>query len=72
MNLSVCGLVTGTSDRSPFVLTAGSDLRIRYWDLSAIERQSSMDPRERYPAVSKNCAIVAPAAREGKPEMEYE
>lgn len=70
----MCGLITGTVDRRPFVLTAGSDLRIRYWDLSCVE------PREgggggggrRYAADPSGCCVVVPAARETKPDTVYE
>ena len=43
---SVNGMYLGVTDSNTFLLTAGSDMRIRYWDLS-------------YPA---NSHIVAPAA----------
>ncbi|KAG4077720.1 hypothetical protein HA402_011149 [Bradysia odoriphaga] len=45
---TVCGIVTGTVDRSPFIITGGSDQRIRYWDL----------------AVPENSSLVVPAARD--------
>lgn len=31
---SVNGMCVGTCDRNQFLLTAGSDMRIRYWDLN--------------------------------------
>lgn len=73
----MCGLVTGTIDGSPFVLTAGSDQRIRYWDLAAIERPSAGaaamqgDARVRYQTATSNCAVVVPAARESTPDTQY-
>lgn len=45
---TVCGMVTGTVDRSPFIIAGGSDQRIRYWDL----------------AVPENSSLVVPAARD--------
>ncbi|XP_065349993.1 phosphoinositide 3-kinase regulatory subunit 4 [Cloeon dipterum] len=33
---SVCGMYTGLADRgAPFLLTGGSDMRVRFWDLEA-------------------------------------
>ncbi|KAG8300620.1 phosphoinositide-3-kinase, regulatory subunit 4 [Homalodisca vitripennis] len=34
---SVCGMYAANVDRSPFLLTAGSDQRIRYWDLDSFD-----------------------------------
>uniref|UniRef100_A0A1B6KTS4 non-specific serine/threonine protein kinase n=1 Tax=Graphocephala atropunctata TaxID=36148 RepID=A0A1B6KTS4_9HEMI len=34
---SVCGMYAANVDRSPFLLTAGSDQRIRYWDLDSYD-----------------------------------
>ncbi|EEB17192.1 Phosphoinositide 3-kinase regulatory subunit, putative [Pediculus humanus corporis] len=31
---SVCAMYAGEMDRSPFVFTGGTDMRLRYWDLS--------------------------------------
>ena len=45
-NHSVNGIYMGVTDSNTFLLTAGSDMRLRFWDLG-------------YPA---NSHIVAPAA----------
>ncbi|XP_063709747.1 phosphoinositide 3-kinase regulatory subunit 4 [Culicoides brevitarsis] len=42
---SVCAMLTGAVDKTPFLLTGGSDQRIRYWDF----------------ANSDNCAVVVPS-----------
>lgn len=31
---SVCAMYAGEIDRSPFVFTGGTDMRLRYWDLA--------------------------------------
>lgn len=32
---SVCAMYASTTDRSPFILTGGTDMRLRYWDLDS-------------------------------------
>jgi phosphoinositide-3-kinase regulatory subunit 4 len=32
---SVCAMYAGCTDRSPFLLTGGTDMRLRYWDLDS-------------------------------------
>ena len=32
---SVCGMFAGTIDKSPFLITGGSDRRLRFWDLES-------------------------------------
>ncbi|XP_054259125.1 phosphoinositide 3-kinase regulatory subunit 4 isoform X2 [Macrosteles quadrilineatus] len=34
---SVCGMFASNVDRSPFLLTGGSDQRVRYWDLESYD-----------------------------------
>lgn len=65
--------MTGTIDRSPFILTGSSDQRIRYWDLGAIERSTSRigDTQIRYQTAPKNCSLLVPGARENIPENTY-
>uniref|UniRef100_A0A182MZM5 non-specific serine/threonine protein kinase n=1 Tax=Anopheles dirus TaxID=7168 RepID=A0A182MZM5_9DIPT len=48
---SVCALLPGVHDGSPFLLTGGTDQRLRYWDPVNIE----------------NCALVVPSARDYAP-----
>lgn len=31
---SVCAMYAGEIDRSPFLFTGGTDMRLRYWDLT--------------------------------------
>lgn len=66
---TVCGIVSGTIDRLPFIYTGGNDLRLRYWDLTAIDRTSA-DPRIRYldESASKNCSLVVPSPRDNLDE----
>ncbi|XP_053669300.1 phosphoinositide 3-kinase regulatory subunit 4 [Anopheles marshallii] len=45
---SVCALLPGINDGNPFLLTGGTDQRLRYWDPVSIE----------------NCALVVPSARD--------
>lgn len=80
---TVCGLFAGTSNHTPFILSAGSDQRIRYWDLNAINWLTGggsdvktptikVDERCAETRVSANCAVVVPAAREPLPDLYYE
>ncbi|EAA06372.6 AGAP000602-PA [Anopheles gambiae str. PEST] len=48
---SVCALLPGVNDGNPFLLTGGTDQRLRYWDPVNIE----------------NCALVVPSARDYAP-----
>uniref|UniRef100_A0A182LU23 non-specific serine/threonine protein kinase n=1 Tax=Anopheles culicifacies TaxID=139723 RepID=A0A182LU23_9DIPT len=48
---SVCALLPGVNDGNPFLLTGGTDQRLRYWDPVSIE----------------NCALVVPSARDYAP-----
>ncbi|XP_049286740.1 phosphoinositide 3-kinase regulatory subunit 4 [Anopheles funestus] len=48
---SVCALLPGINDGNPFLLTGGTDQRLRYWDPVSIE----------------NCALVVPSARDYTP-----
>ncbi|XP_053678461.1 phosphoinositide 3-kinase regulatory subunit 4 [Anopheles nili] len=48
---SVCALLPGVIDGNPFLLTGGTDQRLRYWD----------------PAHIENCALVVPSARDYTP-----
>lgn len=45
---SVCALLPGNNDQSGFLLTGGTDQRIRSWDLSSPD----------------NCALIVPAAKD--------
>lgn len=67
-------MVAGTINRSPFILTAGTDQRIRFWDLSAIERSVSAmsEARVQYMCAPSNCSVVVAAAREPPPDVSYE
>lgn len=80
---TVCGLFAGTSNHSPFILSAGSDQRIRYWDLNSINWLTGSGGDVKAPAmkvddrcaetrVSTNCAVLVPAARELSPDVYYE
>lgn len=51
---SVCGVVAGVIDRSPFLFTGGSDQRIRYWNLSSRENCSMTVPANRDYATGTN------------------
>lgn len=31
----MCAMYAGCTDRSPFLLTGGTDMRLRYWDLDS-------------------------------------
>lgn len=55
---SVCALLPGVVDRSGFILTGGTDQRIRYWDFG--------NP--------KNCSLVVPAPKDPllQSEISYE
>lgn len=72
---TVCGLIAGTIDRSPFILTGSSDQRIRYWDLAAMQRtrghsSTAESPRgRRYLTAPKNCGLIIPGARDNINEM---
>jgi len=53
----VNGMYVGTCDKNQFVLTAGSDMRIRYWDVhyaanSHIVVNAATDPLHGSPAVA--------------------
>uniref|UniRef100_A0A182P1N3 non-specific serine/threonine protein kinase n=1 Tax=Anopheles epiroticus TaxID=199890 RepID=A0A182P1N3_9DIPT len=48
---SVCALLPGVNEGNPFLLTGGTDQRIRYWD----------------PVNVDNCALVVPSARDYAP-----
>uniref|UniRef100_A0A182QQ95 non-specific serine/threonine protein kinase n=1 Tax=Anopheles farauti TaxID=69004 RepID=A0A182QQ95_9DIPT len=48
---SVCALLPGVHDGNPFLLTGGTDQRLRYWD----------------PVNVENCALVVPSARDYAP-----
>jgi phosphoinositide-3-kinase regulatory subunit 4 len=32
---SVCAMYASSTDQSPFLLTGGTDMRLRYWDLDS-------------------------------------
>ncbi|XP_058127608.1 phosphoinositide 3-kinase regulatory subunit 4 [Anopheles ziemanni] len=54
---SVCALLPGVVDGNPFLLTGGTDQRLRYWDPVHIE----------------NCALIVPSARDYTPiNVSYE
>ncbi|XP_050074643.1 phosphoinositide 3-kinase regulatory subunit 4 [Anopheles maculipalpis] len=54
---SVCALLPGVNEGNPFLLTGGTDQRLRYWDPVNIE----------------NCALVVPSARDYAPlNVSYE
>lgn len=63
---TVCGMVAGTIGNMPYVFTAGSDQRIRFWDLSGVGDSSKLKPSP------SNCKVVVAAAREHIPEPTYE
>lgn len=45
---SVCAMLPGMVDRSEFVLTAGNDQKIRFWDMAS----------------PKNCSMIVPAPKD--------
>lgn len=55
---SVCALLPGVVDKTPFLLTGGSDQRIRFWDFSN----------------SDSCSIVVPSPSDSitRPSITYE
>ncbi|XP_069690077.1 phosphoinositide 3-kinase regulatory subunit 4 isoform X4 [Periplaneta americana] len=58
---SVCAMYASSTDRSPFLLTGGTDMRLRYWDLDS--------PADSYLAIPSANDTLGPTSVAYKPRL---